>query len=91
LREDCGVVSIWRSDTRLPTSDVFTSRIAAAETVTARIVVVLAALAGGVAPGATAAATRLTVAVEATLKVTVCAVPGPAPTTQVPGGNPTRA
>ena len=77
LREDCGVVSIWRSDTVLPTSEVFTSCKADAVTVTAPRLTALAA--AGVLV-VVVVAVRFSVAVDATLSVTVCAVPGPAST-----------
>ena len=69
LREDCGVVSIWRSETVWPTSEVLTSGKLVALTVTLSSVVVCAAV-----------DCRLSVDVEATLRVTVCSVPGPAST-----------
>src|SRR5690242_20331559 len=87
LREDWGVASIWRSDTVLPTSDVFTSCKAVAVTVTAPRLVALAAAGALVL----VAAVRFRVAVDATLSVTVCVVPGPASTVYVPGGRPTSA
>lgn len=78
LREICGMVWIWRSEMVLPTSEVFTSCNAVAVTDTPLSVVAVAAEG---APAATGCGwPRSSVAVEATERVTVRSVPGPAST-----------
>ncbi|CAM5297409.1 hypothetical protein RLIN73S_03113 [Rhodanobacter lindaniclasticus] len=81
LRVSCGMVSIWCSDTVEPTSGVVTSGSTLAVTVTPERLTALAAPAG-------VAAARFRVEVEATVRVTVCSVPGPASTLYVPGCRP---
>jgi len=81
LRVICGTVSICCSDTVPPTSEVRVS--------TMRLDLTVISL--SVPVTASAPPVRSTVAVEATVRVTVVSVPGPASTRYVPGCKPGKA
>jgi hypothetical protein len=80
LRVICGTFSICSRDTVVPTSDVRTSLSRRPSTVISCI--------GPSTVAVASPAVRSSIAVEATLRVTTCSVPAPAPTRYVPGGNP---